>query len=155
MCLYHFSPTRTISSRISCIKRAPPMGHLPDTQNRRCACAGNAGNDFPVTAGKRSRHASRHVRHARAVVHAGIANYQFSLKLAAGENVPGIPNACSTCNFTYLVRGPCQAEWHRAWDCLSSIINRNIQIKSQIENFICNVKQLAAWHLYIPTIADI
>ena len=49
------------------------MGLLPDTQNRGCACAGNAGNVFPVTAGKRSRHASRHVRHARAVMHAGIA----------------------------------------------------------------------------------
>ena len=31
-----------------------------------CACAGNAG--------MRSRHASRHVRHARAVMHVGIAN---------------------------------------------------------------------------------
>ena len=50
------------------------MGFLPDTQNCECACAGNAGNVFPVTAGKRSRHASRHVRHARAVMHAGIAN---------------------------------------------------------------------------------
>ena len=49
------------------------MGLLPDTQNCGCACAGNAGNVFPVTAGKRSRHASRHVRHARAVMHAGIA----------------------------------------------------------------------------------
>ena len=50
------------------------MGLLPDTQNWGCACAGNAGNVFPVTASKRSRHASRHVRHARAVMHAGIAN---------------------------------------------------------------------------------
>ena len=82
------------------------MGLLPDTQNCGCACAGNAGNVFPVTAGKRSRHASRHVRHARAVMHAGIANYRFPLKSAAGDNVPGIPGACATCNFTYLVRGP-------------------------------------------------
>ena len=82
------------------------MGLLPDTQNYGCACAGNAGNVFPVTAGKRSRHASRHVRHARAVMHAGIANYRFPLKSAAGEYVPGIPGACATCNFTYLVRGP-------------------------------------------------
>ena len=50
------------------------MGLLPDTQNCGCACAGNAGNVFPVTAGKRSRHASRHVRNARAVMHAGIVN---------------------------------------------------------------------------------
>ena len=53
---------------------ASHMGLLPNTQNRGCACAGNAGNVFPVTAGKRSRHASQHVRHARAVMHAGIAN---------------------------------------------------------------------------------
>ena len=50
------------------------MGLLPDTENCRCACAGNAGNVFPATGGKRSRHASRHVRDARAMVHAGIAN---------------------------------------------------------------------------------
>ena len=29
-----------------------------------CACVGNAGNVFPATAGKRSRHALRHVRDA-------------------------------------------------------------------------------------------
>ena len=82
------------------------MGLLPDTRNCVCACAGDAGNVFPITAGERSRHASRHVRHARAVMHAGIANYRFPLKSAAGENVPSIPGACATCNFTYLVRGP-------------------------------------------------
>ena len=43
------------------------MGLLPDTQNSGCACAGNAGNVLPVTAGKRSRD-------ARAVMHVGIAN---------------------------------------------------------------------------------
>ena len=59
---------------ICCCNNKRVMGLLPDTQNRGCACAGNAGNVFPVTAGKRSRHASRHVRHARAVMHAGIAN---------------------------------------------------------------------------------
>ena len=48
--------------------KAVPMGLLPDTQNSGCACAGNAGNIFPVTTGKRSRHASRHVLHARAVI---------------------------------------------------------------------------------------
>ena len=84
------------------------MGLLPDTQNCGCACAGNAGNVFPVAAGKRSRHASRHVRYARAVMHAGIAKKQFPSKSAAGENVPGIPGACATCHFAYLVRGPCQ-----------------------------------------------
>ena len=39
-----------------------------------CACARNAGNVFPAIVGKRSRHASRHVRDARAVMHVGIAD---------------------------------------------------------------------------------
>ena len=80
-------------------------------QIRKIVCAHapwNAGNVFPATAGKRSRHASRHVRDARAVMHAGGANLRFHLKSAAGENVPGIPGACATRNFTHLARGPLQ-----------------------------------------------
>ena len=65
------------------------LGLLPNTSNCGCVCAGNTGNVFPVTAGKQSRHASRHVRNA-----------------AAGEIVPGIPGACATRSFTYLVRFP-------------------------------------------------
>ena len=38
-----------------------------------CAYAGNDGNVFLGTAVQRSRHASQHVRYARAVMHAGIA----------------------------------------------------------------------------------
>ena len=54
------------------------MGLLPNTSNCRCASAGNAGNVFPTTAGKQSRHASRHVLGARAVMHAGIAvSFEF------------------------------------------------------------------------------
>ena len=29
-----------------------------------------------------------------------------SFEVGGGENVPGIPDACATCNFTYLERGP-------------------------------------------------
>ena len=29
-----------------------------------------------------------------------------SFEVGSGENVPGIPGACATRNFTYLVRGP-------------------------------------------------
>ena len=61
-----------------------------------CACAGNAGNSFTATAGQ---------RHARAVMHAGIANSSVSFEIGGGENVPGIPGACATRYFTYLVRG--------------------------------------------------
>ena len=31
----------------------------------------------------------------------------WSLTRGGGENVPGIPGACATRNFTYLIRGPC------------------------------------------------
>ena len=79
------------------------MGLLPDTQNCGCACAGNVGNVFPVTTGKWSQHASRHVRQS-----------------AAGENFPGIPGACATCNFTYLVRGPYSSMTTYIWVILSS-----------------------------------
>ena len=74
-------PSLSLKSYPSCVWIAimplsglQSMGILPDTQNCGCACAGNAGNVSPVIAGKRSRHASRHVRDARAVMHAGIAN---------------------------------------------------------------------------------
>ena len=134
------------------------MGLLPDTQNCGCACAGNAGNVFPVTAGKRSRHASRHVRHARAVMHAGIANYRFPLISTAGENVPGIPGACATCNFTYLVRGPWQLHdpykqhlrkwWHGdvTYDtsALSSTFHPNSSILSFNLNY-CYLKVISKW----------
>ena len=92
---------------VDALPRCFVMGLLPNTQNCGCACARNAGNVFPATAGKQFRQATRHVRDARAVMHAGIVNSRFPLNLASGENVPGIPGACATRNFTYLVRGPC------------------------------------------------
>ena len=54
------------------------------------------------TACKRSRHASRHVREAHAVMHVGIANPRWRGKRS------GVPGACATCNFAYVVRGPLQ-----------------------------------------------
>ena len=90
--------------------RYMPWGLLPKTSNCGCACAGIAGKVFHVTAGKQSRHASRHVPDAGAVMHAGIVNSRSPLNSATGENVPGIPGACAPHNFTYLVRGPCRSE---------------------------------------------
>ena len=58
-------------------------------QIRKIACfayAGNAGNVFPATEGKRSRYASRHVRHARAVI-AGIP-ISVSFEVGVGETFP-------------------------------------------------------------------
>ena len=50
------------------------MGLLPDTQKCGSRMRRECRNVFPGTAGKWSQHASRHVRDARAVMHAGIAN---------------------------------------------------------------------------------
>ena len=66
------------------------------------------------TSSYRSRHASRHARHARALMHAG------SLTCGGGENNPGIPGACATRIFAYLVRGPCTT-------CRASATGNNIQ----------------------------
>ena len=96
------------------------------------ACAGNAANVFPATAGKRSRHTSRHVRDARTVMHVGIAKLQFSLKLVAGGNVPGIPGACATRNFTYLVRGPLSK-----WPRIVSVSHKRFYINPCIRQHCC------------------
>ena len=58
------------------------------------------------TSNWRSRHASRHVRHARAVMHVGITNQWWRGSVLGIPGIPGIPGVCTTCNFAYLVRGP-------------------------------------------------
>ena len=55
------------------------------------------------TAGWRSRHASRHVRHARAVMHVRIAYPQWRGKRSRNSR------RIHTRNFTYLARGSCHA----------------------------------------------
>ena len=46
------------------------------------------------------------MHHARVVMHTGIANNRLPLKSV----VPSIPGACSTRNFSYLVREPWQSQ---------------------------------------------
>ena len=74
-----------------------------------CACARNAGN---VSAAPLVSDPDMH--HGTCVTH---VPWCMSGSLTSGflwsrwrENVPGIPSACATCNFTYLVRGPWQTE---------------------------------------------
>ena len=69
----NFESCRQDGARVEEIKRlscyADPYTPWASSQIRKncgCTCAGNAGNVFPVAARKRSRH-------ARAVMHAGIA----------------------------------------------------------------------------------
>ena len=77
-----------------------------------CACAGNAGNVFPVTRGLAiptciTARAWRTCRDA-----CRDRQLAISFEVGGGENVPGIPGACATRNFTYLVRGPCNCLHH-------------------------------------------
>ena len=51
-----------------------------------CACARTAGNVFPATDFKGNWHASRHVRHACAVMHVGIAKPRWR-----GKTFPAFP----------------------------------------------------------------
>ena len=56
-----------------CVVKVQPWASCQIHKFEGCACAGTAGNVFPATRGQRSRHTSRHVRGARAVMYAGIA----------------------------------------------------------------------------------
>ena len=70
------------------------------------ACAGNAGNVFPRRWFQRKPLVSDPgMHHGTCVTHVSWC-MSGSLTCGDGENVPGIPGACATRNFTYLVRGP-------------------------------------------------
>ena len=64
---------------------------------------------FPATAGEQSRHARRCRDACRDRLQA------VSFEVSGGENVPGIPGACATRNFTYLVRGPWSSRSEMMW----------------------------------------
>ena len=71
-----------------------------------CACAGNAGNVFPATDFKGMPLVrDPGVHHGTCVTHLPWC-MSGSQTGGGGENVPGIPGACATRNFTYLARDP-------------------------------------------------
>ena len=51
-----------------------------------------------------------------------------SLTRGGGENVPGIPGACATHNFAYLVRGPCTGNPWLSWSRKPQINQRVSQM---------------------------
>ena len=59
---------------VCCITTTNPILPWASCQIRELRMRRECRERFPATAGLRSRHASRHVRHARAVMHVGIAN---------------------------------------------------------------------------------
>ena len=71
-----------------------------------CACAGNAGIVSPHRRlQKKSLVSDPGMHHGTCVTHVPWC-MSGSFTRGGGENVPGIPGACATRNFTYLVRGP-------------------------------------------------
>ena len=76
-----------------------PWASYQIRKNAGCAYTGNAGNVFPAThfkeiASYRSRHASRHVRHARAVMHVGIDNPRWRGKRSRHSRRMRNPQFC-------------------------------------------------------------
>ena len=71
-----------------------------------CACAGDAWNGPHHRLQKKPLFSDPGMHHGTCVTHVPWCMSGL-LTRSGGENVPGIPDACVTCNFTYLVRGPC------------------------------------------------
>ena len=101
------------------------MGLLPDTQNCGLCMRRECREHFP-----------RHWLQRKPLVSdSGVTHVPWCKSglptRGGGENVPGIPGACTTLNFTYLARGP----WNRhtvllcfAWVWLNSICRRFLWI---------------------------
>ena len=101
-----------------------------------CAYTGNAGNVFPATAGQRSRHASRHVRDARVLMHVGIASCRFPLKLVAGKTVPAFPAHAQLAIWRIWYEAHYMALWHFAFVVASGVFyHRNDTISKLWEWF--------------------
>ena len=104
-----------------------------------CACAGNAGNVFPRHRLQRKPLVSDHgMHHGTCVTHVPCC-MSGSLTRGGGENVPGIPGACTTSNITYLARGPWKRfphYWSYVWG-----INRWIPsyTANNVEPWFCGV----------------
>ena len=77
------------------------------THPSHCPCAWNAGNHrllvIPTCITARAWRPCR--------VACGDRSLSASFEVGGGENIPGIPGASATLNFTYLVRGP---SWYPA-----------------------------------------
>ena len=55
----------------------------------------------------------------------------FSFEAGDGKNVPDIPGACTTRNFTYLVRGPCEPQQPAMLQC-RGMIEMRLSMSSEI-----------------------
>ena len=77
--------------------------------------------------------------HGTCVTHVLWCMPDVSFEVGGGENVPGIPGACTTHNFTYLARGPLLANLRHILFSLSSFINM----------FTCSFSIVCKWNIDI------
>ena len=83
-----------------------PIGLLPDVQNCWLRMRRECRERFPCHQLKRKPLVSDPGMHHGTCVTHGPWYMSGSLTRDGGKNAPGIPGACATRNFTYLVRGP-------------------------------------------------
>ena len=82
------------------------MGHLPNTQNCGLRMRRERRERFPCHRRQgKPLISDPDMHHHTCVTHVPWC-MSGSLTRGGGENVPGIPGACATLNFTYLARGP-------------------------------------------------
>ena len=82
------------------------MNLLPETQNCRLRMRRECRERFPRHRLERKQLVGDPVmHHGMCVTHVPWC-MSGSLTPGGGQNVPGIPGACTTCNFAYLAKGP-------------------------------------------------
>ena len=74
-----------------------------------CTCAGNVGNVFPATDVKGNSYLAIPACITARASRTCRDSCRDRLSRSGEENIPGIPGACATRNFTYLARGPCSS----------------------------------------------
>ena len=105
--ILHYWPFVEGSHQRSVTRKAFSMGLLPDTQNWGLRMRRECRERFPRHRLQRKPLVSDPgMHHGTCVTHVPWC-MSGSLTSGGGENVPGIPSACATRNFAYLVRGPC------------------------------------------------
>ena len=104
------------------------MGLLPDTQNCGLRIRRECWERFPRHRLQRKPLVSDPGMHYGTCVTHVPWYLSGSLTRSGGENVPGIPGACASRNFTYLARDPCNLDtfqWHAVLSYIDSQIKKN------------------------------
>ena len=141
------------------------MGLLPDTQKLRVMQVPGMSETFsPPPTSKKPLVIDPGMNHDKGVTHVPWC-MSGSLPRGGGENVPGIPVACTTRSLAHLVRGPCEPEfawgllWLYVWRWLRSevmyLIRYPISITWPKCRFTVPNVILPTWHCLVPLLTHI